>query len=266
MTTTITATLQMMRADIDLREFNRWMGTRRFQDPDHAMHCLLKECFGELAPKPFRLVSTRGATMGCLYGYGQADADALREYAGICACPLQARVLPADRIDSKPMPAEWRVGLRLGFEVRVRPIVRLRKDLSRVPPDKLRRFRTRPGDVDAPRPGKECDVFQYEALQHASGEMDRTREEVYVDWLGEQFERLGGARLDRDRTGLASFRRTRAVRRLHSRHSEGPDALMRGELVVTDSAAFAALLARGLGRHRAYGYGMLLLRPAAGRR
>ena len=37
---------------------------------------------------------------------------------------------------------------------------------------------------------------------------------------------------------------------------------MQGILTVTDSAAFAALLARGVGRHRAYGYGMLLLRPA----
>ncbi len=265
MTTTTTTTLQMMRADIDLREFNRWMGTRRFQDPDHAMHSLLKECLGELAPKPFRLVATRDATTGCLYGYGQADADALRESAAICACPLQARVLPADRIDTKPMPAEWRVGLRLGFEVRVRPIVRLRKDPSRVPPDMLRRFRTRPGDADAPRPGKECDVFQWKAMLLPERGMKKTREEVYVDWLGEQFERLGGASLDKDRAGLKSFRRTRAFRRLHSRHSEGPDALMRGELVVRDPAAFAALLARGLGRHRAYGYGMLLLRPA-GRR
>ena len=46
MTTTATA-LRMVRGDVDLREFNRWMGTRRFQDPDHAMHCLLKECFGD---------------------------------------------------------------------------------------------------------------------------------------------------------------------------------------------------------------------------
>ncbi len=262
MTTTTTATLRMIRGDVDLREFNRWMGSRQLQDPDHAMHCLLKECFGELAPKPFRLVATRGATTGCLYGYGQADADALRESAAICACPLQEKVMPLSSLDSKPMPTQWRVGQRLGFEVRVRPIVRLKRDLSRVPPDKLRRFRTRPGDAAAPRPGKECDVFQWKAMLLPDGGMTQTREEVYVDWLGEQFERRGGAVLDRDRAGLASFRRTRAIRKLHRRYSEGPDALMRGELVVTDSAEFAKLLARGVGRHRAYGYGMLLLRPA----
>ncbi len=262
MTTTTAAALRMVRGEVDLREFNRWMGAKRLQDPDHAMHCLLKECFGELAPKPFRLMATRGASVGSLYGYGGADAGALRDSAAICACPLQARVLPADQIDTKPMPAEWRVGLRLGFELRVRPVVRLQKDLSRVPPDKLRHFRTRPCEADAPRPGKECDVFQWEALDSsATLGMTRTREQVYVDWLDKQFERRGGASLDKLKTALVSFRRTRAVRKRHRRYSEGPDALMRGELEVTDSATFAALLARGIGRHRAYGYGMLLLRP-----
>ena len=274
MTTPTTTTLRMVRGDVDLREFNRWMGSRRLQDPDHAMHCLLKECFGELAPKPFRLVATRGASRASLYGYGRADAGALRESAAICACPLQARILPPSGLDSKPMPAEWRVGQRLGFELRVRPIVRLRKDLSRVPPDKLRLFRTRPGEADAPRPGKECDVFQWEALdssatlgmgQSGAGGMTRTREEVYVDWLDKQFERRGGAVLDKCETKLVSFQRTRAVRKLHRRYSEGPDALMHGELEITDGAKFSKLLADGIGRHRAYGYGMLLLRPARGR-
>ena len=38
---------------------------------------------------------------------------------------------------------------------------------------------------------------------------------------------------------------------------------MRGILTITDPIAFAELLKRGVGRHRAYGYGMLLLRPPA---
>ena len=141
MTTPTTTALRMVRGDVDLREFNRWMGSRRLQDPDHAMHCLLKECFGELAPKPFRLVATRGASRASLYGYGRADAGALRESAAICACPLQERILPPSGLASKPMPTEWRVGLRLGFELRVRPIVRLERDQSRVPDDRNFAFR-----------------------------------------------------------------------------------------------------------------------------
>jgi CRISPR system Cascade subunit CasE len=34
-----------------------------------------------------------------------------------------------------------------------------------------------------------------------------------------------------------------------------------GTLTVTDPTTFATCLARGVGRHVAYGYGMLMLRP-----
>ena len=114
-TPTTVATLQMVRAEIDMREFQRWMRTRSLQDPDHAMHCLLKECFGDLAPKPFRLITPRGCSSGTFYGYGQADAASLREASSMYAEPLQSRITAAATLDSKPMPAQWRAGLRLGF-------------------------------------------------------------------------------------------------------------------------------------------------------
>ena len=256
--------LQMVRAEVNVRDFQRWMGTRRLQDPDHAMHCLLTECFGELAPKPFRLMLTRGASTGCLYGYGSADADTLRETAAACADPLQSRILPADGMDSKMMPSMFQAGRRLGFEVRIRPIVRLQRDLDRVPADKLRLFREdgRNGEREfKPRPGMECDVFQWEALLHSKGAMPRTREQVYAEWLSARFEQKGGAYLDLDSAKLVSFQRTRAHRKLRARHTEGPDVVMRGVLTVTDPEPFASTLAHGIGRHRSYGFGMLLLRP-----
>lgn len=46
---------------------------------------------------------------------------------------------------------------------------------------------------------------------------------------------------------------------------QGPDAVFTGVLQVQDPTAFAALVARGIGRHRAFGFGMLLLKPAATR-
>ncbi len=263
MTTTLndqaaTAALQMVRAEVNVRDFQRWMGTRRLQDPDHAMHCLLTECFGDLAPKPFRLMLTRGAPNGCLYGYGNADAVALREAAAVCADPLQSRILPAGGMDSKEMPSGFQAGRRLGFDVRIRPIVRLERDTSRIPPDVQRSFRE--GGL---RPGKECDAFLYEAIRHTEkGGMTRTREQVYAEWLSARFEQKGGATLELDSVNLVSFQRTRAHRKLRARHTEGPDAVMRGVLTVTDPEAFASTLAQGIGRHRSYGFGMLLLRPA----
>ena len=255
-----TSVLQMVRAEVNAQEFRRWMGVRRLEDPDHAMHCLLTECFGDLAPKPFRLILGRDAPTGVLYGYGSSDADALRETSAICADPLQCRIVPANSLDSKPMPAEWQAGKRIGFEVRIRPIVRLLKDPSiRTEKPPAARLFNEGGN----RPGTECDVFLWEAMRHPNkGDRELKREQVYAEWLLAKLERSGGASLDVEATKLVSFQRTRSVRKLHARHSEGPDAVMRGTLTVTDPAAFAALLAKGIGRHRAYGYGMLLLRPA----
>ena len=42
---------------------------------------------------------------------------------------------------------------------------------------------------------------------------------------------------------------------------EACDIVMHGTLSITDTQRFADLLTRGIGRHRAYGYGMLLLSP-----
>ena len=142
------------------------------------------------------------------------------------------------------MPAEWADGKRLGFEVRIRPVVRRSKRAYS-------------------RPGKEYDAFQIEADQYPKGEMPRNREQVYKDWLARQFDMRGGAKLELESVAMKSFQRIRAYRKRNaSRYSEGPDALMGGVLTVTDGAAFASMLKKGIGRHRAYGYGMLLLRPA----
>ena len=245
-----TLPLQMIRAAVSVRDFQRWMGQRRLQDSDHAMHCLLTEGFGpDAVPKPFRLILPRGCSEGILYGYGQADAAALRERAALYADPLQSRIIPAELLKSKAMPAAWQAGQRLGFEVRIRPVVR-RRDFN----------------TDRPAKAKEWDAFQWAAKQYPKDEMPYSREEVYRDWLkvelagiNKEKEGVGGAELES--ASLRSFQRTRAARKLRARPSEGPDVVMQGNLVITDPARFAALLTRGVGRHRAYGYGMLLLRP-----
>ena len=242
----MTEALQMIRAEISVRDFQHWMGVRQLQDPDHGMHCLLTECFGrESAPKPFRAILPREGGRGCLYGYGRVIASELRDAVRAYADPLQYQIIPVDTIDSKSMPTTWVPGKRLGFEVRVRPIVR----------------RTLNAEC---RPGREWDAFQLAAAKYPKRGMPQSREDVYCDWLSQQLERRSGAKLES--ATLVSFQRTRVVRKLRSGRSgrsEGPDALIRGVLEVTDGPAFTNLLAGGLGRHRSYGYGMLLLRPVA---
>ncbi len=243
-------TTNMIRADIDLRSFYRWAGSRGMIsrnafDPGFAMHCLITESFGrETAPKPFRVIipRERKSGRGTFYGYAACDADELRDEARTFACPLQSKILPASSIDSKTMPESWRTGQRLGFEVLIRPVVRHARDSD-----------------EAGKKMREQDAFQSEAERHAKGEMKRSRAEVYKDWLSDRLARRG-ARLEE--ASLKSFQRVRVVRKLRARASEGPDAVMQGTLTVTDPAEFADLVANGVGRHRAYGYGMLLLRPA----
>ncbi|MCY3628168.1 MAG: type I-E CRISPR-associated protein Cas6/Cse3/CasE [Gammaproteobacteria bacterium] len=241
-------TLQMIRAEIDLRSFQHWAGSRQMIgrqtfDEGYAMHCFLAGVFGELAPQPFRLIIPRSKDnrRGVFYGYGRAGVEALRGAAAQFADPLQARVLPGSSLEGKLMPATWKAGTRLGFELLTRPTVR-----------RARGHRN---------PGGEVDAFQREAERYAPGAMPRSREEVYIDWLSEQFERRGGAALDSDSASLASFQRTRSMRALRRRPFEGPTALLRGTITVTDGDDFVRLLGRGIGRHRSYGYGMLLLRP-----
>lgn len=251
------APLRMIRATVDIRAFHEWADSRRMMrqnafDSGYALHCLLTETFGDLAPKPFRLIVPRskGVRHGTLYGYCGADAQELQQESAICACPLQARILPANRIDSKPMPTDWQVGKRLGFETLIRPVARCRN--------------SKPDMESNRKGGKERDVFLHSVeLQKSQGDATPiSREAVYSDWLRAQLLRHGGAQLEGSAV-MKSFQRTRIIRNLSARRSiEGPEALMRGVLTITDAHAFNVLLARGIGRHRAYGYGMLLLRPA----
>ncbi len=123
----------------------------------------------------------------------------------------------------------------------------------------------RPLPVEHPKPqtlrkGAEADAFYVQRLRGdpvGQAEAGPVRERVYLDWLK---VRLGGAaELDEPSCRLTAFRRTSVAR--GGRVLEGPDATIHGTLVVGDVEGFADLLARGVGRHRAYGYGMLMLRP-----
>jgi CRISPR system Cascade subunit CasE len=60
------------------------------------------------------------------------------------------------------------------------------------------------------------------------------------------------------------LRRTQGPNRRARPGLRKPDVTFRGMLEVVEPGAFEALLRRGVGRHRAFGFGMLLLRPHRG--
>lgn len=270
--------LTMIELRPDIRKATTWMleQPRRIVRPGHddgyGWHALLAAAFGDLAPKPFRVIERPGRPVQLL-AYTPHDPSALIDQARISAAPTVYRALAIDALDHKPMPAAFRVGQRFGFEVRVRPTVR--QDYRDPTTGAVDRRRSRERDaflaaVDAePRPrGERPEII---------------REEVYRDWLA---NRLGGAA----RVDPASFRLARLSRAMLLRPRQAdrdadpaqrrdlvrigslrsgikgeqggsPDAVLQGTLEVADLDAFHALLARGVGRHRAFGFGMLLLRP-----
>jgi CRISPR system Cascade subunit CasE len=247
--------LHMVRLDPDLARAARWGATQGLTSPGaddgYLWHALLKAAFGDLAPKPFRLVEPAGgAGRPYFIGYARADAGALRAHAEAFADPAVVPAVGLESLAVKAMPVAFPAGARLGFDVRLRPTVR----------------QTRDGDRTRKR---EIDVFlQVASRDPAAPKPDRLA--VYAEWLAGQMA-AGGVRLDG--VSLTAQRRARILRRsriaedgarrleAHGRQGGGPDIVMAGDLVVEDPAAFAGLLARGVGRHRAFGFGMLLLKP-----
>jgi CRISPR system Cascade subunit CasE len=208
------------------------------EDLGYGVHAWLAAAFGELAPKPWRLLGDRGRPPRVL-GYSCHGAEELRQRMQEFATPAAFSVCPPDAIASRTMPV-WRRGRRLAFEVQCCPVGR------------------KAGT------GVEKDLFLIRA--DAEREAELRRESVYCDWASEQLQRNGATTVGAIQ--LAGFRLVRQTRQTQSSagarrrsHLLRPQALLRGELTVADPDAFSALLARGVGRHRAFGYGMLLLRP-----
>ena len=250
-------TLNLIRIPLMTDALARWAGERGWIrqrggieafDEGRALHHLLEETLGVGVLRPFRLLVPPRRRSGNLYAYSLLDAEQLRSAAHTQALPDHLRVLQPERLEGKTMPSDWHSGQRLGFDLRTRPVRRLRRDLDTVS-----------GCI---KRGSEVDAFLVEALrQHPDSPSGmevakRTREDVYFDWLAERL--APAATLDRSASRLTRFRRSVAAR--GKRGSEGPDATIHGTLTVLDGDAFATLLSGGVGRHKAYGYGMLLLR------
>jgi len=252
-------TLHLVRLPIDLQALATFAVANGASDEDggYALHLALRRRFGEAGPQPFRLFAD-GPEPAYLLGYA-SDPVALTEMADIPAAePLLDAVFTAAP-QWRAMPATWREGARYGFSVRARPVVRFgaRRKAERADSDAAKageNWWARAGEVDA----------WIAARTRPDGDPDLTRDAAYVAWLA---TRLSGSATLEAGVELVQFRRVRARRSTHGRPGrsrvEGPEALLAGTLIVADAQAFAHLLARGVGRHAAFGYGMLLLSPPA---
>lgn len=229
----------------DREAFARWSARRApggrdqeaagLQDTGYAWHGLLKRAFGSDAPKPF--VDRIPLRSNQLLGYVDCAAASFSPHPDLDS--LAARALGLETLRTSELPTSWHEGQELSFDVRVRPVVRTRAH-------------ARSGRND------EMDAAVHAALRDSSVE----REQAYREWLQRELDRDAAARLQKMKT--IAFRRTRVVRRRQDAQRksvsiEGPDLWVSGRLVVNSPDAFTALLRRGLGRHRAFGFGCLLV-------
>lgn len=255
--------LHMVNLPVDLRELRRLGALNGFgTDEGRALHHFLAETFGKSLIQPFRLMPGRnGAKAASLYGYARCGEGELRQNARDTGLPESSRLFDLAHLAVKTMPEVWAEGRRLAFDVRFRPVKRLLKPLE-ASTRETRRAEAHSKAVKPPAKGAEVDAFLVARLranpESSLGPSDATaREEVYRAWLA---DRLKGATLNPAASRMVSCERVQTLR--GSKQSEAPDVVFHGELTIYDPTAFACTLAGGIGRHKAYGYGMLLLRPA----
>ena len=254
-------TTYLIYAPLDMRAVNRWAGQRGLVqrgafDEGYAFHILLSEMFGKATLRPFRLFASERRRTATLYAYADTDEHALRRTAEVTATPDCLTALDPQKLLSKRMPGKFQSGQRLGFDIRVRPVRRLRDELQDH------------GSGQVLAKGAEVDVFRVSALHrfpHGRADEDanarkagETRGKIYTEWLAERFG--NAVVIDENQCRLAAFRRTRVLRG-DGVGPEGPDATFHGVLTVREPTEFSARVRNGVGRHKAYGFGMLLLRP-----
>lgn len=211
-------------------------------DLGYLLHAWLAASFGRLAPKPFWFDERQTV----LWGYAQADAVQLLEYLHDFSDPGAYAVLRADTLQSKPMPERWQKGKRVLLHVRLCPVSR--------------------------RDGTEKDVFlrALDAWDACGGERcdpkKPTRAATYRAWFVKQVSpqavTLEQVSVVGMRARLAMLRPARDKTAKARRRIERPEVHIEAIARIADGTAFAQMLARGIGRHRAFGFGMIRVLPA----
>ncbi len=217
-------------------------------DDSYITHCALRELFGDHAPGPFSLENNSGRHLRIL-AYSSLSADDLQTTAQAFASPMVYQIPDWTRAVSKPMPKTFLQGTHLGYELRACPVIR----------------KSSSGKYHSA--GAEVDAFLSRVWEVDDPKVAVNREDVYRDWLADQFTRSGAA--TSKSVQLKQFSLERMFRRDHEQHRQAtpikrPAATLTGDLEVTDSAKFIELLRRGIGRHRAFGFGMLKIRRPGG--
>ena len=232
--------LYLMKATLNMVNLAKYAAEQRHSDPDRTAHCLMAESFGKTQmPKPF-VIKTKlddGVIHGTVLAYTSLTAADLKKVAWGHQKLAHGAVMDPNTIMTMGVPESWSEGQTLQFDVHVKPT---KRSSSR----------------DAEHPNTEQDVYL------AAG-ADTNRGEIYCQWLSELITRQGVLQAAPESMTMTQFTMRRVKRQGSSQWIKGPDATISGTATVVNPSMVVSMLAGGIGRHKGYGYGMLLLRPGS---
>lgn len=230
--------INIVQVNIDIvravRHLQAFFTRGQLADDSLVLKSMLTEAFGGPVIRPWAVHAIRDERV-VIVGYASIPADEANERRALSLPSIQASV---DVALGAALP-DLKKGQSYRFALRLVPTIRVTK----------KETGSRYGERDA---------FLAEADRVGVG-AGLTRDEVYQRYL---VERLPGAEVMQCR--LSGFRLTRFVRpRIGGRWASKtmPEAVLEGTLKVVDRQALIAVITRGIGRQRAYGYGMLRLQP-----
>ena len=227
----------LLQADLDLTNMARWSAQNKYSDPDRALHCLVYHTFpGDKVPRAFAAVTDPNGPRhhAKLYAYTGLNEDELRDVARMCQMEGEASIMSPFTFRTKEIPDEWQEGSTVGFRVRVRPTYRdaqtkAERDISNRP------------DIPA---GIEI-------------------EDLYCNWLSDLLAKKAKAEAPPEAMRVVNYQRRRVKRQENSNWTTGPDVTIEGRCRILCPDEWGQAVRYGIGRHKPYGYGMLLLRSAA---
>ena len=234
-------------------------------DLGYLVHCGISQTFHGSSPRVFAVMdqdlrmnpkSNEHPRYTQVLGYTTESASALVGHARTYAEPDVLDLFDLDQIKSKPLPQDWPVGHILEFRIKMCPVIRIWRETN----------------------GAKRQVERDAWLAKVKVEEETTeignrvpcREIVYNEWFKALIERsrsvsllqshVVGFKLD------SLVRKTRSdTDRNQSKRLDRPVVIIQGVLRVQDPESFNELLLRGIGRHKSFGFGMLLLKPAGAR-
>ena len=211
-------------------------------DLGYIGHAWLKAAFGGLAPGRWRLFMPgpmqRQSMPARILAYSDHPAEALVDQLARFGPPSVEAVCSTGAIQGKILPQEWPTNRNYAFEALCCPVGR------------------------KARQGTEKDVFLLAAEQLPEERLERGQ--VYQDWFKTRAEAVEGIQILK--VDVSAFRLVKVMRKTQDnprkpRQAVRPQAEFRGILRANGDHGLLALLRQGVGRHRAFGFGMILLRP-----